>query len=304
MVSSQVIRTAAAAAMLAVLTVGSAGAQCAGDCDGSSTVTINELITGVNIALGSAQLSACPSFDRDGSGMVEINELILAVNNALGTCPAVNTPTHTPTVGETPTPTQTGGDTPTATPTGGSPTATATEPGPTVTPTMPAGACGDGQVDLEGGETCDDGNTMDGDDCPADCRVELCQASGEKQAAEVIFTTDDPELLLVALSVFVKYPDGVVDVPGLAGDPAVVASITSDVFSVTPTDFNYGTTIVLLDPFQGGYPSGTVAATISFDRCQGAPAPVPADFTCTVNDAVDTNVATVTEHVSCSIALL
>jgi len=49
-------------------------------------VAINELITGVNIALGVTELSVCPSFDVNGDGMVGINELITAVNNALGTC--------------------------------------------------------------------------------------------------------------------------------------------------------------------------------------------------------------------------
>ena len=61
---------------------------CVGDCDGSGTVTIDELILGVNIALGSGELSACPVFDTDGTGRVEIYELIAAVNNALNGCSA------------------------------------------------------------------------------------------------------------------------------------------------------------------------------------------------------------------------
>jgi hypothetical protein len=59
---------------------------CVGDCNGDGMVAINELITGVNIALGATPLSACPSFDVNGDNMVGINELITAVNNALGTC--------------------------------------------------------------------------------------------------------------------------------------------------------------------------------------------------------------------------
>jgi YVTN family beta-propeller protein len=59
---------------------------CTGDCNGSNIVEINELILGVNIALGTAQLSRCPVFDADGSGRVEIYELIAAVNNALNGC--------------------------------------------------------------------------------------------------------------------------------------------------------------------------------------------------------------------------
>jgi hypothetical protein len=42
----------------------------------------------VNIALGSAPLSACTAGDTDHSGDITINEIIVAVNNALGVCPA------------------------------------------------------------------------------------------------------------------------------------------------------------------------------------------------------------------------
>jgi len=63
-------------------------AACVGDCDGSGDVTIDELITMVNIALGSAPLSACTAGDADGSGTVEITEIITAVNNTLNACPA------------------------------------------------------------------------------------------------------------------------------------------------------------------------------------------------------------------------
>ena len=59
---------------------------CVGDCNGNGMVEINELIIGVNIALGSAPLSNCSSFDANHDGMVEINELIQAVNNALNGC--------------------------------------------------------------------------------------------------------------------------------------------------------------------------------------------------------------------------
>jgi hypothetical protein len=59
---------------------------CPGDCDGSNSVTVNELIRGVNIALGNADISTCPAFDRNGDGMVSINELIAAVNAALDGC--------------------------------------------------------------------------------------------------------------------------------------------------------------------------------------------------------------------------
>lgn len=60
---------------------------CAGDCDGNGEVAINELIQGVNIALGNAAVATCAAFDLDGDGQIAINELIAGVNSALGGCP-------------------------------------------------------------------------------------------------------------------------------------------------------------------------------------------------------------------------
>jgi hypothetical protein len=62
------------------------GGTCVGDCNEDTMVAINELITGVNIALGAQNVSACPSFDVNGDGGVAINELISGVNNALTGC--------------------------------------------------------------------------------------------------------------------------------------------------------------------------------------------------------------------------
>ena len=68
---------------------------CPGDCDGDGTVVINELIVGVEIALGSAGVDRCAAADVDGNGQVEIQELIAAVDADLSGC-AVATPTVTP----------------------------------------------------------------------------------------------------------------------------------------------------------------------------------------------------------------
>ena len=59
---------------------------CAGDCNGDGTITIDELVRGVGIALGSSATSACAALDDDGDGTVAINELIPAVNAALDGC--------------------------------------------------------------------------------------------------------------------------------------------------------------------------------------------------------------------------
>jgi len=72
-------------------------AACTGDCDGDGQVTINEVVRGVNIALGSTPLGVCAQFDADGDGTVAINELIAAVGDVLASCSAA-TPGPTPTV--------------------------------------------------------------------------------------------------------------------------------------------------------------------------------------------------------------
>jgi len=61
--------------------------SCAGDCNRSGEVTVSELITMVNIALGGTSLSACTIADTDGSGRIEIYEIIAAVDNSLNGCP-------------------------------------------------------------------------------------------------------------------------------------------------------------------------------------------------------------------------
>ena len=60
---------------------------CVGDCNHSREVTIEELITMVNIALGNSPVSACLAGDASGDGEITVNEIIAAVNNALNGCP-------------------------------------------------------------------------------------------------------------------------------------------------------------------------------------------------------------------------
>ncbi len=58
---------------------------CVGDCDGNDKVAINELIVGVNIALGRQSVNACPAF-VSSLGTVDIARLIQGVDNALKGC--------------------------------------------------------------------------------------------------------------------------------------------------------------------------------------------------------------------------
>jgi hypothetical protein len=59
---------------------------CVGDCDGSGTITVDELVRGVNISLGRAALDTCSNFDRDDNQRVTVDELIAGVNGALIGC--------------------------------------------------------------------------------------------------------------------------------------------------------------------------------------------------------------------------
>jgi hypothetical protein len=61
-------------------------ATCTGDCDGSGAVGVNEIITLVNIALGTAEPSDCPNGGLPIGGDVNIAVLIQAVNHALSAC--------------------------------------------------------------------------------------------------------------------------------------------------------------------------------------------------------------------------
>jgi len=63
-----------------------AAQTCVGDCRGAGTVGIGDLITGVNIVLGSVAVSACPAFEN-AQGKVDIAQIIQGVNNALNGCP-------------------------------------------------------------------------------------------------------------------------------------------------------------------------------------------------------------------------
>lgn len=60
--------------------------RCPGDCDASGEVTVDEIITGVNVALGFVPLPSCPVFDHDGDGAVTVDEILRAVNSALNGC--------------------------------------------------------------------------------------------------------------------------------------------------------------------------------------------------------------------------
>lgn len=62
-------------------------AFCAGDCNGSGMVTIDELTLAVSMALGDRDISACAAVNTQEDTRVTINELVHAVALALAGCP-------------------------------------------------------------------------------------------------------------------------------------------------------------------------------------------------------------------------
>jgi len=59
---------------------------CPGDRNTNRRVAVDELVTTVNIALGTAAIDTCRACDPDLSGTVTADELVKAVNSALNGC--------------------------------------------------------------------------------------------------------------------------------------------------------------------------------------------------------------------------
>lgn len=60
--------------------------SCIGDCGGTGEVTVDDILKGVNIALGGAGVDTCPAFDPDHSGTVTVEDIVVGVNNAVHAC--------------------------------------------------------------------------------------------------------------------------------------------------------------------------------------------------------------------------
>ncbi len=59
---------------------------CGGNCDGDQHVTVDELVRIVGISLEGDGVDACEIADGDGSGAISLAEILTAVDNALGGC--------------------------------------------------------------------------------------------------------------------------------------------------------------------------------------------------------------------------
>jgi hypothetical protein len=79
------ISTIAALMLIGLCAASAAHAQatCVGDCMDDGAVSISDLVTGVNIALNTLPITACPSFACEGGTEVPVNCLVQGVNHAL-----------------------------------------------------------------------------------------------------------------------------------------------------------------------------------------------------------------------------
>ncbi|HYD49780.1 MAG TPA: hypothetical protein VEB21_15595 [Terriglobales bacterium] len=81
--------TAALALSLLIAAAAPAAATtpaCAGSCNSDDEVTVDEILTMVNIALGAASADQCADGDVDASGGITVDEILIAINNALEGC--------------------------------------------------------------------------------------------------------------------------------------------------------------------------------------------------------------------------
>lgn len=80
-------RAALAATVLWLASAAAPAVACTGDCDADGTVTVDEIVTGVNIALGTSSAGVCPALDPSGDNAVTVDEILQAVANGLVGCP-------------------------------------------------------------------------------------------------------------------------------------------------------------------------------------------------------------------------
>jgi hypothetical protein len=59
---------------------------CVGDCNKDGAVTVDELLTMVNVALGNTTVTSCPPGDANHDGEITVDEILQAVNHALNGC--------------------------------------------------------------------------------------------------------------------------------------------------------------------------------------------------------------------------
>lgn len=256
-----------------------ARAQCVGDCNRDGQVTAEEIVFGTNALFDASLLPQCPSFDTNGNDAVSTAELVAGVTDAIHGCP--------------------------------------------ITP-----GCGNGCTQFDLGENCDDGglcrggvrdgqrcnesstqgcdndpcpggvcvpvegDRVAGDACPSSCHINSCNSASGTVDVRVVFTVPVGKDITSA-TVYLRYPDGVVRIPGSGSGQTVQDRISVPSFAnFTPNDLDYALQILLFQ-FDGSAIPPPELFTVQFDTCQGASPPSGVQFRCVILDATATDLSPV-----------
>jgi cysteine-rich repeat protein len=140
--------------------------------------------------------------------------------------------------------------------------------------------CGNGKI--EAGESCDDGNQVDGDACPSDCTIAACTDGGDVTAT--INFTPPAGVTLTAVQVLVGYPDDKVRIPGSANQSLVLnrITVTDPLAALSANDLNYAVRLLVNTDGTTAISGGPSLLTVDFDTCTGAPAVADGEFACVV----------------------
>ncbi len=152
--------------------------------------------------------------------------------------------------------------------------------------------CGNGLI--VGGETCDDGNFGNFDNCPADCTVSTCTPTAAAQPVTV--TINNPTAAQATIEL--DYPENLVSLPGV-GFEADVVNLTAGVLDAL--DFEHAIRLVASDAASFGQ---VEIAQLNFVDCMGASGLDPSDFACTVTSASGPGgTPNLTETTTCTVTI-
>lgn len=143
------------------------------------------------------------------------------------------------------------------------------------TPTELNPLCGNGKFDA--GESCDDGNVVDGDACPGNCSIVDCAVTG---SGTVTVSFTDPSASVEGITIYLDYPEAKVKVPGSGSSIAVQNAVAATNGVSTPNDLDYAIRTLVTDA--GPLPAGAIL-DITVQRCGALPA--PSEFNCRVESA-------------------
>jgi cysteine-rich repeat protein len=197
---------------------------------------------------------------------------------AASATPTATVVTATATRTATPLPTATA--TTTATPVPSVTATRTTTPLPSVTATPSGAVCGNGVI--ESGEDCDDGNTVNCDSCPSNCKTSTapiaCPTTGVRHAQTIHLEAPAGAVLSGGLFC-IDYPSGVVALPGTGNVSGRVTGLSGGVPFLNDFD-NAAQLSFVVNPGQA-----QLNPVISFDLCTGHTAPLPTAFQCVTKSA-------------------